>query len=167
MRFASTLVACFLLTAVEVPAETRQVFMKTNGPTCKDSSEEYMGLWTCTGPAGFSVTFADEGNIVSVSFGKAISTTDRKNPTTTWRGAGKAFSDLVEWRIDDRGIPRAAILRTWEAGESDKTLQSLRVFAINANIACEYANVSVTRPQANREAAIEAENASRWLCTEK
>lgn len=62
------------------------------------------------------MTFFDEGNIVGVSFGKALSKIGRKNPTSIWRGVGKVFGDFVEWRVDDRGIPRAAILRTWQAG---------------------------------------------------
>jgi hypothetical protein len=167
MQFTSALIVCLLLTIAEASAATRQVFTRTNGATCSDSSKEHMGLWTCAGPAGFSVTFFDEGNIVGVWFGKVISKKERKTPTSIWRGTSKVFGDFVEWRVDDQGIPRSAILRTWEAGENDEILQSLRVFAINAQIACEYANVSVTRPQANREAAAEAENAYKWFCTEK
>lgn len=168
MRFASAFafIMCLLLT-FEASAATRQVFTRTNGPTCIDSSKERMGRWTCPGPAGFSVIFSDEGNLVGVSVRKMTSKTGQKSPTAMWRGAGKAFGDLVEWRVDDQGIPHAAILRTWEAGENGETIQSLRVFAINAEIACMYANISAIRPQANHKAAAEAENASRWFCTEK
>jgi hypothetical protein len=140
--------------------------MRTNGPSCSDNSKEYRGMWTCPGPAGLAVTFFDEGNVVGVSFGRDVRK-DRNAATAIWRGAGKVFGDLLEWRIDDRGIPRAAILRTWEVGETGESVQSLRVFSINDDIACEHASVAATLPHANWDAGAEAENASRWYCTEK
>ena len=78
---------------------------------------------------------------------------------------GKAFGDVIEWRIDREGMAVSAILRTWEIGDDDRIVQSLRVFAINSDAACVYAIVRTNSAVANEKAAGKAEDASHWTCT--
>lgn len=145
-------------------AETRQVFMRTSGPTCRDASTDTAGSWRCPGPSGYSVDFFDEGNLVGVRFNRFGKSLNHGNTEAVWRGAQKAFGNVLEWRINERGIPVAAILRTWTIGEEEKAIQLLRIFALNAEAVCIHAIVATTSPSANQRAAAEAEKAARVEC---
>lgn len=145
-------------------AETRQVFTRTSGLTCQDFSKDLVARWKCSGPADYFVAFFDEGNLVEIAFGRAVEPFDRDRSAAVWRGSGKAFGDVMEWRVDGAGLPVAAILRTWEVGEGERTIQSLKVFAINAGSACQHAMVLADAPRANEKAASEAVVASRRRC---
>jgi hypothetical protein len=46
-------------------------FTAANGSNCKDASKPEFGLWDCPGPRGYVARFADEGNLVSVTFAPA------------------------------------------------------------------------------------------------
>ena len=150
--------------ACEASTRARQVFMRTSGHSCRDYSKEMVGRLKCPGPADFFAAFLDEGNLVEVAFGRAAQPFDRSRSGASWRGSGKVFGDVMEWRVDGTGIPVAAILRTWEVGNDEKTIQMLRVFAINPDGSCQYAAVNAAASGANRVAASEAERASRWTC---
>ena len=163
-RLAPAIAIVIALIASEASAQTRQVFTRTNGPSCSDYSKDWVGRWKCPGPADYFVAFLDEGNQVEIAFGRSTRPFERSRSGGTWRGSGKSFGDVMEWHVDGAGLPVAAILRTWEVGESERVIQSLKVFAINAGSACQHAVVPADVPQANEKAAAQAEIASRRRC---
>lgn len=146
-------------------AETK--FTPATGPGCKDESKDQLGLWTCPGPAGYAVRFADEGNIVSLTIAPRRSIEKRQGPTAQWRGAGKAFGDKVQW-IMRAGSPKAAVIRTWRRqGDDEDEVQELSIFAINGEMACLYAAIDIHTDKANEAALARAEQAADSHCPEK
>ncbi|WP_315761444.1 hypothetical protein [Bradyrhizobium sp. SZCCHNS2005] len=141
-------------------------FTAASGPKCKDDSKPDFGLWTCPGPAGYAVRFADEGNMVSLTLapsGKIANV----GPTAQWRGAGKAFGDKVQWIVRG-GAPRAAVIRTWRRPDDDeREIEELSVFAIDGKRACTYASVDIHRTRANELALAKAEQAAASRCPEQ
>lgn len=141
-------------------------FTAANGPTCKDQSKAEFGLRTCPGPAGYAVSFADEGNMVSLTLAP-LGLIGKGGPTVEWRGAGKAFGDKVQW-IMRGGVPRAAVIRTWRrADEDEREIQELSVFAVDGPKACAYAAVNVHVANANEVALARAEEAADSRCPER
>ena len=117
-------------------------FTAAEGLNCKDASKPEFGLWVCPGPGGYAALFADEGNMVSVTFAPAVWIT-KAEPTAQWRGAGKAFGDKIQWIIRG-GIPRAAVIRTWRRPDNDeREIQELSIFVIDGRRACGYGAVDV------------------------
>lgn len=159
--------ACFWLAmaSADAAAETHQVFMKTSGPTCRDFSGEPLARWTCAGPGDYLVTFSDEGNLASVEFGRRGTPFANDKSGSVWRGAEKVFGDVLEWRTGSEGIPVAAILRVWETDDGGKAVQSLKVFALNADSACVFASVPANVQHANEKAARQAARAAGWRCS--
>ncbi|WP_249149161.1 hypothetical protein [Bradyrhizobium manausense] len=142
-------------------------FTPATGPACMDQSKEGFGLWTCPGPAGYVVRFADEGNIVSLTIAPRRSIEKLQGPTAQWRGAGKAFGDKVQW-IMRAGAPRAAIIRAWSrVGDDEREVQELKVFAINGEKACLVGAVEIHTDKANAAALSRAEQAADSGCAEK
>ncbi|OAF05889.1 hypothetical protein AYJ54_02875 [Bradyrhizobium centrolobii] len=143
-------------------------FTPASGPGCKDESKDELGLWTCPGPAGYAVRFADEGNIVSLTIAPRRSIEKQQGPTAQWRGAGKAFGDKVQW-IMRTGVPKAAVIRTWRRpeGDDESEIQELSVFAINGERACLYAAIDIRADKANEAALARAEQAADSRCPEK
>ncbi|WP_298876899.1 hypothetical protein [uncultured Bradyrhizobium sp.] len=142
-------------------------FTPATGPTCKDQSKEGFGLWTCPGPAGYVVRFADEGNIVSLTIAPRRAIEKVQGPTAQWRGAGKALGDKVQW-IMRGGVPRAAVIRTWSrVGDDEREVQELSVFAINGEKACLVSAVEIHTDKANAAALARAEQAADSHCPEK
>ncbi|MDA9524118.1 hypothetical protein XI06_28530 [Bradyrhizobium sp. CCBAU 11434] len=142
-------------------------FTPAMGPACKDQSKEGFGLWTCPGPAGYVVRFADEGNIVSLTIAPRRAIEKVQGPTAQWRGAGKAFGDKVQW-IMRAGVPRAAVIRTWSrVGDDEREIQELSVFAINGEKACLVGAVEIHTGKANATALARAEQAADSRCPEK
>src|SRR5262245_37462727 len=143
------------------------VFTPASGPKCKDRSNEGFGLWTCPGPAGYAVRFADEGNVVTLTIARARSI-EKALPTKQWQGAGKAFGDKVQW-IMRAGKPRAAVIRTWRRkdGDGETEIEELSIFAIEGGRACAYGAVDIHQPLANDAALAQAEQAAEQRCSKK
>jgi hypothetical protein len=140
-------------------------FTAAKGPKCKDESKPEFGLWTCPGPSGYSVSFADEGNMVSLTLAPT-GLIGKTEPTVQWRGAGKVFGNKVQW-IMRGGIPRAAVIRTWRQSDGDeREIQELSVFAIDGSRACAYAAVDIHIAKANEAALARAEEAADSRCSE-
>lgn len=165
-RLAPAIAIVLALINSEASAQTRQVFSRTSGPSCSDYSKESVGRWKCPGPADYFVAFLDEGNQVEIAFGRTNRPFERSRSGAIWRGSGKSFGDVIEWRVNGAGLPVAAVLRTWEVGDGDRTIQSLKVFAINAGSACQHAIVPASAPRANEKAASEAVDAARRRCAD-
>jgi len=141
-------------------------FTAASGPKCKDASKPEFGLWTCLGPGGYAVRFADEGNMVSLTLAPSGSIA-KAGPTAQWRGAGRAFGDKVQWIIR-RGAPRAAVIRTWRRPDDDEhEIEELSVFAIDGERACTFAAVDIHQAKANQLALAKAEEAATSRCPEK
>jgi hypothetical protein len=139
------------------------IFTAASGPKCKDDSKPEFGLWTCPGPAGYAVRFADEGNMVSLTLAP-LGSIAKAEPTAQWRGAGKAFGDKVQWIIRS-GVPRAAVIRTWRrADDDDREIQELSVFAIDGKRACRFGVVDIHQPKASDLASAKAEEAVGGHC---
>jgi hypothetical protein len=141
-------------------------FTTASGPKCKDESKPEFSLWTCPGPAGYAVRFADEGNVVSLTLAPSGSIA-KATPTAQWRGAGKAFGDKVQWIL--RGdVPRAAVIRIWRRPDDDeREIQELSVFTIDGKTACTFAGVEIHQPNANNLALAKAKEAAGGRCPEK
>lgn len=140
-------------------------FTAASGPKCKNESKPEFGLWTCPGPAGYAVRFADEGNVVSLTLAPSGSIA-KTGPTAQWRGAGKAFGGKVQWIM--RGdVPRAAVIRTWRRADDDREIQELSVFAIDGKRACPFGAVDIRQPKANDLALAKAEEAAGGRCPER
>lgn len=133
-------------------AALREFFSSTSGKQCRDLSKEHLSRWVCPGPHGLQATFFDEGNVVGISFGIPGAV-----PASTWRGAGRSFGDRVQWLLNPLGDAKAAILRTWEVGENDETVQALRIFIIEGHRSCERGQVRADLPGANERARWVAE----------
>ncbi|WP_082847865.1 hypothetical protein [Bradyrhizobium sp. DOA9] len=148
-------------------ALAQTTFTPATGPTCKDESTEELGLWTCPGPAGYVIRFADEGNIVSLTIAPRREIEKVSGPTAQWRGAGKSFGGKVQW-IMRAGVPRAAVIRTWRTvGEDEKELQELSVFAVNGKNACLVDSVDIHTDKANDAALARAQRAASEGCPQK
>jgi hypothetical protein len=165
MQRTAIVVPLLSLLAGSALADT--VFTPASGPKCKDESQESFSLLTCPGPAGYSVRFSDEGNIVALTIARARSI-EKAPSTAQWRGAGKAFGDKVQW-VMRGGLPRAAVIRTWrrKGGDDESEIQELSVFAINRARACAYGAVDVHRPEANDAALALAKQAAEGRCSKK
>jgi len=142
-------------------------FTPATGPACKDQSKEGFGLWTCPGPAGYVVRFADEGNIVSLTIAPKRAIEKVQGPTAQWRGSGKAFGDKVQW-IMRAGTPRAAVIRTWSrVGDDEHEVQELSVFAIDGEKACLFGAIESHTDKANDAALARARQAADSHCPDK
>jgi len=142
-------------------------FTPATGPACKDQSKEGFGLWTCPGPAGYVVRFADEGNIVSLTIAPKRAIEKVQGPTAQWRGSGKAFGDKVQW-IMRAGMPRAAVIRTWSrVGDDEHEVQELSVFAIDGEKACLFGAIESHTDKANDAALARARQAADSHCPDK
>jgi hypothetical protein len=156
-----------LLSLLTGSALADTIFTPARGPKCKDESKDGFGQWTCPGPAGYAVRFSDEGNIVALTIAPAPSIENAPS-TAQWQGAGEAFGDKVQW-VMRRGVPRAAVIRTWRRKEGDdkSEIQELSVFAIDGERACAYGAVDIHRPRANDVALAQAERAAKRRCSKK
>src|SRR5258708_22613938 len=144
-------------------AQERSVYTATSGPQCRDASRAQFGRWSCPGPGGFEVAFFDERNLVAVALRRSGHSPYRA-VTATWPGAGKVFGERIEWLMGERQVPHAAIIRTWEIGEDERTKEAVRIFAIDAQGSCEFTTIDARRPFANEEARRGAELALRERC---
>lgn len=166
MRLMIAFVAALALAAPGT-ASGQTPFTPAKGPACKDQSKEFVGAWTCPGPAGYVVHFFDEGNVVSLTIAPRRSIDKLQEPTAQWRGAGKVFGEKVQW-IMRAAVPKAAVIRTWSrVGDDEREVQELSVFAINGEKACLFGAVEVHTDKANDVALARAEQAADSRCPEK
>jgi hypothetical protein len=143
------LTAVSLLAPVLPAMANGLVYTKTSGKQCADESDPLLGKWTCPGPSGYSSEFLGEGNVAS--FGIRRPGERRAHSPFIWRGAGKVFGDLVEWRVDG-GRPTFAVLRVWRAAsdsEEDRTASELVVFRVTGTAPCKIAAIDARQPRAN------------------
>jgi hypothetical protein len=164
MRFAAPVVVC-LFAASSALAGERSAYMPTQGPSCVDQSRRYEGAWSCRGPAGYHADFSDEGNLAAF----AIRPPGRLEKVVAYvfRGRGRVFGDVVDWRIVD-GRPLAAVLRIWRAEPredgSEVEVQELAVFKVTLVESCRVASIDARQPAANEAARRLASDAARMLC---
>ncbi|WP_459592762.1 hypothetical protein [Bradyrhizobium diazoefficiens] len=152
MRSAALVLAC-LLAASGAEAAEQHVYMSTQGPSCVDQSRRYEGAWSCRGPAGYAADFSDEGNMAAV----ALRPPGRLEKVIAYvfRGSGRVFGDIVDWRIVD-GTPTAAVLRIWraepQADGAQVQIQELAVFKVTLAESCRVASIDARQPAANEAA---------------
>jgi hypothetical protein len=130
------------------------VYTPTSGPQCRDVAvSENSGAWRCPGPRGYAVEFFDEGNLVGISIW--IPRSKKAAQPIVWRGAGRRFGLMIEWRVE-YGSPRSAILRRWrvqsDSEGAESTVQELLVLKLAPIQVCEAGAVDVRTPDANRVA---------------
>jgi hypothetical protein len=130
----------------------QSVYTTTRGPACKDGSKAHFKVWRCPGPAGYAAEYSDEGNLAAVALWIPGRTSRRAATSVVWRGGGRVFGDLLEWRVD-RENPMAAILRIWRidassAGGSERR-EELVLLKLRPEGSCRVVTVPARRPSAN------------------
>lgn len=163
------LTAVFLGTSLAAAyAASSNVFTPTRGASCSDRSRAQFQAWRCPGPRGYVAEYFDEGNVTGV----AIWNPNRSRTaqvSVQWRGAGKTFGELLEWRFRD-GQPVVAILRTWRLAitseGSEQELEELIVLKLQPHGACRIASVSARQSEANLRAQQIGEQAFSLPCLE-
>lgn len=163
MHIRSLAIAAALIVLSMTAVRADVVYTATSGPTCHDRSKEFVGNWTCPGPAGYAVRFLDEGNIAAIAIGPRRGISRMKN-VTQFRGPGRVFGDKMQWLIVD-GKPRAAVLRTWRLDDAEREQQQLDVYAIDRDTVCVVESINVKTPSANERALARAEIAARSGCS--
>jgi hypothetical protein len=129
------------------------VYTRTSGPECKDDSIAEFSRRRCPGPAGYAAEYSDEGNMAGVAVWIPGPTRRRAATYLVWRGGGRVFGDLLEWRID-RDRPVAAILRIWRVDASsagrDETQEELVLLKLRPEGSCRVATMRARRSDANQ-----------------
>ena len=162
-KMRKTAITALILSLAAGNAFGQAVITPTTGPTCKDESDESVGMWICPGPGGYVVRFADEGNIVSLTIAPARSMKEAK-ATVQFRAAGDAFGNKMRWVLHD-GVPKAVVIRTWRRpDDDDRGIEELTVFTIDGTRACSYGAVSARQSKANEIALAKAEEAAGSRC---
>jgi len=142
------------------------IFTLTSGSTCKDRSPAEFGSWRCPGPGGYVAEFGDEGNIVGVSIwlphrGK------RAARAVTWRSAGRAFGEKLQWRMSD-GRPVAAVLRIWrtdtKSDGQERELEELILLRAAPEGSCRVASIDARQTGASELAQRQSEEAASLPC---
>jgi len=118
-----------------------------NGPGCRTLSNG--ASWRCWGPAGYSVVFSDEGNVVAVEYGP----TGREKSLggLQWRGAVDPIGATVEWRLAARK-PFAAILRINVLDANERPAERLLIAKIGPAGSCRIADIDARQAGANARA---------------
>jgi len=161
-----TAVGAVMLWLIAGHAQAETMITPASGPKCKDETDASVGMWTCPGPGGYAVRFADEGNIVSLTIAPAR-LMEKADATAQWRGAGDAFGKKMQWILRD-GVPKAAVIRTWRRPDNDERgIEELTVFAIDGTRACSYGAVSTRQSRANESALAKAEEAAGSRCAKE
>jgi hypothetical protein len=143
------LVLTIAFTAAASAAES--LYTRTRGPACTDGSKAYLSVRRCPGPSGYAAEYTDEGNVAGLAVWLPGPTRRRATTSVVWRGGGRVFGDLLEWRID-RENPVAAILRIWRMDGSagrDETEEELVLLRVRPEGSCRVASVQTRRRDAN------------------
>jgi hypothetical protein len=165
MKSTTVVFAC-LLNATIALADERNAYTPTHGPKCIDRSREHEGAWSCPGPSGYAADFSDEGNLAAFSI-RLPGQGKRAAAAYAFRGLGRVFGDIVDWRVAD-DTPTAAVLRIWRAATqadgSELEVQELAVFKITPQESCLVASVDARQPAANEAARRLATEAAEMPC---
>ncbi|GGC85359.1 hypothetical protein GCM10010994_49060 [Chelatococcus reniformis] len=142
MMAAIAALASMAAAGTSVAAEPRAVFQPVHfgakgcrtdaDPARIKPGEAWMRIWSCRGPGGVSIQFADEGNMVDVSVGGGA--------PVMFPARDEGFGPTVEWRLE-RGQPRSAIIRARRRDDTDWLL----VFAIRDGKGCYAAKARSNR----------------------
>jgi hypothetical protein len=154
LTFRTARLAIALTFASTAAASAAQsLYTATRGTACKDASKAYFSVRRCPGPAGYAAEYADEGNVAAVALWIPGPTSRRAAASVVWRGGGRVFGDLLEWRLDGEN-PVAAILRIWRIDDArlaggNEAQEELVLLKVRAEGSCRVATVSARRPNAN------------------
>ncbi|MCK1284729.1 hypothetical protein IVB41_12465 [Bradyrhizobium sp. 44] len=135
---------------------------------CHDMSKAFFGSWRCSGPAGYVAEFYDEGNLagVNIRLGRERTGSSR---AAQWRGAGRVFGDLIEWRMM-RGQPVGAVLRRYgtesDPGGEERLFEELAVFKLSPDLSCLVGVVEARRPNSDELARALADGARSMPCAQ-
>jgi hypothetical protein len=150
-RIATLAVALTMASTVAANA-AQSLYTKTRGPACKDGSNAHFSVRRCPGPAGYAAEYSDEGNLAAVALWIPGRTSRRAATSLVWRGGGRVFGDLLEWRID-RQNPVAAILRIWRLDASsaggNEPQEELVLLKLRPEGSCRVVTVPARRSNAN------------------
>jgi hypothetical protein len=152
------------------PAEAAQsVYTPTHGQSCQERFEAEFAERRCRGPAGYIAEYSDEGNMAALAVW-APGRRRRAQETVIWRGAGRVFGDILEWRID-AGQPTAAILRIWRTFSlpdgAERETEELILLKVLPSGSCRIASLDARQIRANEIAReISAQYAS-MTCLKK
>lgn len=151
-----------VISPIATDARESSVFTPTRGSHCVDRSRAHFQSWRCPGPKGYAAEYFDEGNVVGIAIW-APARTRTPQISIPWRGTGKVFGDLLEWRVRD-GQPSAAILRAWRRDTSsegrERDVEELLVLRLQPSGGCRIASVNARQANANVEAQSLASQAS-------
>ncbi len=127
------------------------MFTQTHGRSCTDRSRAEFTSWRCAGPNGYVSEFGDDGNIVTLAIWTPRHQL-RAARAVTWRGAGRAFGEKLQWRANN-GQPIAAILRIWRVDVTqdgqEREVSELLVMKIAPAGSCRVASVDARQASAN------------------
>jgi hypothetical protein len=130
----------------------QSLYTTTRGPACKYGSNAHFSVWRCPGPAGYAAEYSDEGNLAGIALWIPGRTSRRATTSLVWRGGGRVFGNLLEWRID-RKKPVAAILRIWRIDASSaggtEAQEELVLLKVRPEGSCRVVTVPARRPNAN------------------
>jgi hypothetical protein len=151
----ATLAFALTIASMVAASAAQSLYTTTRGPACKDGSKAHFSVWRCPGPAGYAAEYSDEGNLAAIALWIPGPTSRRAATSLVWRGGGRVFGHLLEWRID-RENPVAAILRIWRldassAGGSEPQ-EELVLLKLRPEGSCRVVTVPARRPNANEVA---------------
>jgi hypothetical protein len=156
------------LFAIIVPAARagQSVYTATHGSSCVDHSRAELGAWRCPGPKGYVAEYTDEGNLAGISI-RALTAKRQASLSISWRGSGKVFGDMLEWRVD-AGQPKAVILRRWRvetaADGAEHEVEELLLLKVLPAGACHVASINARQAGANQMAQEQSERVSSLPC---
>jgi hypothetical protein len=146
------LVIALMVASTAAASAAQSLYTTTRGPACKEGSNAQFSVWRCPGPAGYAAEFSDEGNLAAVALWIPGPTSRRAATSVVWKGGGRVFGELLEWRIDHKN-PVAAILRIWRIDASsaggNEPQEALVLLKLRPDGSCRVATVPVRRPNAN------------------
>jgi hypothetical protein len=153
LTFRIARLAFALTIASTVAANADQsVYTTTRGPACKGGFNAHFSVWRCPGPARYAAEYSDEGNLTAVALWIPGRTNRRAATSLVWKGGGRVFGDLLEWRID-RENPVAAILRIWRldatSAGGNEPQEELVLLKLRPEGSCRVATIPARRPNAN------------------
>jgi len=140
------------IASMAAASAAQSLYTTTRGPACKDGSKPSFSVWRCPGPAGYAAEYSDEGNLAAIALWIPGRTSRRAATSVVWRGGGRVFGDLLEWRID-RENPVAAILRIWRLDASwaggNEPQEELVLLKLRPEGSCRVVTVPARRTKAN------------------
>jgi hypothetical protein len=146
------LAIALMIASTAAASAAQSLYTATRGPACKDGSKAHFSVWRCPGPAGYAAEYSDEGNLAGIALWIPGRTSRRAATSVVWRGGGRVFGDLLEWRID-RENPVAAILRIWRldatSAGGNEPQEELVLLKLRPEGSCRVVTIPARRPDAN------------------